>query len=80
MTDWYVYYVIEPWGQRRADVRSAIIAQILAETNRDRKRRPYPYRLDEFMAVPPETRKKKSMPWQAMKMMLKAVSNTIKGK
>jgi hypothetical protein len=71
---------MEPWSERRADVRSAIIAQILAETNRDRKRRPRPFRLDEFLAVPPYKPKKKGMPWKAMKMMLKAVSKTIRSK
>ena len=80
LTEWYADYLTEPWSERRADIRAAIIAQILAEINRDRKRRPRPYRLDEFMAVPPPEQKKKAMPWQAMKMMLKAVSKTIKGK
>jgi hypothetical protein len=80
LTEWYADYLAEPWSERRADVRAAIIAQILAEINRDRKRRPTPYRLDELMAVPPIETKKKAMPWQAMKMMLKAVSKTIKGK
>ena len=80
LTEWYADYLTEPWSERRADVRCGIIAQILAETNRDRKRRPMPYRLDEFMAVLPAKTEKKSMPWKAMKAMLKAVSKTIKGK
>jgi len=80
LTEWYADYLIEPWSERRADVRSALIAQILAEVNRDRKRRAQPYKLDDFMAVPPELPKRKVMHWKTMKAMLKAMSGTIKRK
>ena len=35
--------------QRRLDYRSAMICSILAEINRDRKRRPRPFSPDDFM-------------------------------
>lgn len=32
-----VYYQIEPWGEKRADLRSGIIASILHNVNRGKK-------------------------------------------
>lgn len=49
LVDWGVHYKSEPWGDLRADVRSAQIAMILANTNRDPKKRPEPYKLVDFM-------------------------------
>lgn len=39
------YYALEPFGDERADERTASIVQVLANTNRDRKRQPSPYEL-----------------------------------
>ena len=37
------YYNIEPWGEERADLRSAVVASIIANCNRDPKTTPTPY-------------------------------------
>lgn len=43
------YERLEPFGEERADLRSAQIAQLIAEPNRDPKRRSQPFKLSDFM-------------------------------
>jgi hypothetical protein len=47
---WGVYYSIEPFGEWRADVRSAQLAALTANINRDRKKRPQPFEIKDFMS------------------------------
>lgn len=49
LTEWAEYYAIEPFGEWRADVRTALLASMQANLNRDEKKRPEPYGLDDFM-------------------------------
>ena len=50
ITEWIAYdMMIEPIGERRADIRSGIISAVIAEVNRDKKRRSKPYSPEEFM-------------------------------
>jgi hypothetical protein len=46
---WQLYYDLDPWGEERADLRSGMIAAMIAETNRDKKKRRKPYTPKEFM-------------------------------
>lgn len=46
---WGKYYEAEPFGEWRADVRSAHIVSTLANINRDTKKRSKPYSIDEFL-------------------------------
>lgn len=46
---WQEFYAIEPWGLAVQDAMQANIGQILANINRDTKRRPDPYQLREFL-------------------------------
>jgi hypothetical protein len=46
---WQHYYSLEPWSEERADLRSGMIAAVIAETNRDRKKRRKPYTAADFM-------------------------------
>jgi hypothetical protein len=43
------YASIEPFGEERADVRAGIIASVIANVNRDRKKRPEPFSVQDFM-------------------------------
>jgi hypothetical protein len=43
------YDKLEPFGEERADLRSAIVARTIAEIHRDKDKRGEPFRLDEFM-------------------------------
>jgi hypothetical protein len=44
------YASIEPFGEERADLRAGIIASVIANSNRDRKRKPEPFSPYDFMA------------------------------
>lgn len=49
VAEWMAYDSLEPIGELRADVRAGIIASVIANTNRDRKRRPDPFTPHDFM-------------------------------
>lgn len=49
--EWMAYNQIEPLTQARADLRSALIAWILAEIHRDPDKRRKPFEVQDFMPV-----------------------------
>ena len=49
--EWMAFYQIDPWGEQRADMRSAQLVSMLANINRDPKKGRV-YRPDEFMLFP----------------------------
>lgn len=49
LTEWMAYAELEPFGEERADLRSATVAAVIANANRDRKKRSRPYRVTDFM-------------------------------
>ena len=62
--------------QRRLDYRSAMICSILAEINRDRKRRIKPFSPEDFM--PKEEAEERDDP--KMKRALERISQMLEGK
>lgn len=48
-TEWMAYAALEPFGEERADLRSAQIAALIANANRDPKKKPTPFKPAEFM-------------------------------
>lgn len=48
-TEWMAFAQLEPFGEERADFRAALIAMIVANANRDPKRKQAPYTIDDFM-------------------------------
>ena len=47
LTEWQAFYNLEPFGEERADLRSAIVASTVANVNRNRKSKPVP--LEAFL-------------------------------
>jgi len=47
--EWMAYCEVEPFGEERADLRSAIVASTVANAHRDPKRRRKPFRPLDFM-------------------------------
>lgn len=43
------YFRLDPFGELRADMRNAILSALIANANRDRKRRRRPFKPAEFM-------------------------------
>ena len=47
--EWIAYNRLEPFGERRADLRTGIVASVIANVNRDKKKRSKPFKAEEFM-------------------------------
>lgn len=62
LAEWMAYFMVEPFGEERADVRAAIVAATVANTARDPKRRRRSFQASEFM--PRFERKKERQTWQ----------------
>lgn len=39
--EWAAYFDVEPWGEERADLRSAIVAATVANVNKGKNRQPF---------------------------------------
>jgi hypothetical protein len=49
LSEWLAFDAIEPFGERRADLRAAQIVTAIANVNRDPKTRKEPYTIEEFV-------------------------------
>jgi hypothetical protein len=47
--EWGEYYGLEPWGEERGDLRSGIVASVIANVNRDAKKQPKAFEPVDFM-------------------------------
>lgn len=47
--EWQAYYLLEPFGEYRADVRNALLACVIANSNRGKSQRSY--KIKDFMPV-----------------------------
>jgi hypothetical protein len=47
--EWLAFDRLDPIGAERADLRSAIVASVIANTARDERAHPQPYTAAEFM-------------------------------
>ncbi len=57
LREWEAYAKLEPFGPWRDNLHSATIAHIVANANRDPKRRPRPYTIQDFFYIDPESRR-----------------------
>jgi hypothetical protein len=69
--EWMQYDTIEPFGEWRDDWRSAEIVTMIANVNRDSKKKREPYRTTDFLVKfgEQEVEKKKAQTWQDQKMI-----------
>lgn len=71
--EWRAYAELEPFGPRRDDARAALVAWLLAELHRDRKKRRKAWKLDDFLLASADDeldKRKRRGPaksWQAMR-------------
>lgn len=49
VAEWKAYFSIEPFGEERADLRMGILASLIANVNRDKKRKSEPFVPADFM-------------------------------
>lgn len=64
------YYTVEPFGEYRADLRSAITSCVIANGNRGKNKKPF--KVSDFM---PSFEKKKEMTGDEIKSFLKGIGN-----
>ena len=81
LVEWTIYEQLEPFGDERADLRTAAVLQLLANIHRDRKKHSRPWPLADFVlrigdaAPPPPVRPDRASAqrsFDALKMMLLA--------
>ena len=49
LSDWIAFATIEPFGDARRDLQAGIIASVIANAHRDRKKRGQPYTPADFV-------------------------------
>jgi hypothetical protein len=77
LLEWETFSQLEPFDEERADVRSAHIVSMIANTNRNPKKRSKPWPLEDFI-IPfgdSEKREKPRKSWQHMKMIAQMMTN-----
>ena len=43
------YYRLEPFGGKRDEIHAAMIAMVIANANRDEKKKPNPFTIEDFL-------------------------------
>jgi hypothetical protein len=69
LTDWAEFFNLEPWGTDMDNWRAGQICSIVANVNRDPKKRPDPYKPQDFMPK----KKTKRMTAKQIKTVIKGV-------
>lgn len=85
--EWQAYYSLEPFGERRADYRTAQIVQMMANTNRDTNTHPNGFPLSDFLPdeVAPEPEEEEESeeqeePWRAQIRVAEMITGAFGGK
>lgn len=76
--EWMALYDLELFGDKRADLRAAIVASTVANVNRDPKKRRKAYSPEDFM--PKFERKRKRSSWQAQLQMVEMLNAAFGGR
>ena len=70
LIEWMQYDIIEPFGEWRADWRSAEIVTMLANVNRDSKKKKEPYKTTDFLTKFGEPVEEERKPKQTVKQQV----------
>ena len=73
--EWIAYFEREPWGEARADERSAIVASVVYNMNRGRGNPARP--MKDFMARPPS--RKHSTPAHIAALKAALLAHSVRG-
>lgn len=57
-TEWQAYYSLEPFGQEPDDLRAATLAALTANANRDGKKQPRPFTVNDFRLMKTSPKRK----------------------
>lgn len=61
LSEWIAFSKLEPFGEEREDLRTALICCTIANVNRDPKKKPTPFEVSDFM---PKFEDDKEPDWQ----------------
>jgi hypothetical protein len=61
LAKWVQYWKEEPWGTWRDNAHAAQIVAMLANVNRDSKKRPKPFEFMDFMLLPEDEAKARNL-------------------
>jgi len=77
---WAAYEELEPFGEERADYRAASIVQTIVNMNRDTKKHPRPFDIEDFVLRFGDSTapKKKQQTWQEQKQIMQMYSELYK--
>ena len=79
--EWLAYFNIEPFGEMRAELRNGLLCSIIANTNRDPKKIPTPFKTIDFMHyLRIDEHKKDKQSVEEMKDIFKALATETKSK
>jgi len=73
LSEWMAYYELEPFGYYADFQKHAMVASVIAEVNRNPKKKPTPYEAKDFM--PKETAVEEKSVFQKLKDHIKRLSN-----
>ena len=79
LSEWMAFYELEPFGEDREEARIGQVVQVLANANRDSKKRKTPYSLEDVVLKPcgdmfQKKAEKKPQSWQSMKLLAEILS------
>ena len=74
LQEWMHFSQLEPFGEVRADMRSAYVMSVIANVNRDASRRPKPYEIKDFML---EFDKEAKQTWRQQKALMEVWTQAL---
>jgi hypothetical protein len=77
--EWVQYYQLEPFGEPRADLRSGIVASTVANSARDPKKKPTPFKPDDFM-IQFEQKQERQKDWRTMLAQVEMINKAFGGR
>ena len=78
LAEWTAYFILEPFGEERADVRAALVSATVANTARDPRKRRRPFTAQEFM--PRFEPKQRRQTWQEQLRIVEMFNMALGGK
>lgn len=79
LLEWRAYADLEPFDEERADLRAAQICAVLAEVNRDKKKRPEPFTPKDFLFHFGRGQAREQT-WQEQKALMRMAARTQRSK
>lgn len=77
LTEWMVFAKLEPFGERRADLRSAIVAATVANANRSKDQQAY--KIEDFMPKFEDDEAEREPDWEAMLARVRGLNAAFGG-